>query len=108
MRDETFLRQVTLVSYGTQFLCGKLPLNGWYHHSIFHKTRFQFRSADDNRLLADDFTLWLAALRNAGAQRLSLHTDNEFPAMARHFGRKVNCVVAVHHADHYELWTGGD
>ncbi len=79
------LRQITLVSYGSQFLQGRMPLEDWYQHGAFHDSRFQFRALDDNALLADDFTLWLGMLQRQGATRLSLHLPHELPM----------CVVAA-------------
>lgn len=107
MRHEPVLRQVALVSYGTQFLHNKLALEDWYRHGIFFGARLQFRELADNALLADDFTLWLGILRQSGAVRLSLHLSAEFALSAQRATRGGEYAVAVHYADRYEIWIVG-
>lgn len=101
MTNNAFLfRQVALVGYGTQFLRHKLPLEDWHRHGVFFDARFQFRSREDNRLLADDFTVWLGTLALAGATRLSLHPAAELSVDGAY-------AVAVHFADRYQVWAVG-
>ncbi len=93
-------RQVALVSHGTLFLRGELALDDWCRHGVFFGSRLLFRAPAGNVLLADDFTLWLVELKKAGASRLSLHgagnpNDGDVDSLA----------IAVHHPDHYQLWT---
>jgi hypothetical protein len=102
-RNAFLFRQVALVSYGSQFLGHQLPLEDWYRHGVFLDARFQFRSSDDNRLLADDFTVWLGTLARAGATRLSLHLAQELQ-VANEAGAYA---VAVHFAERYQIWTVG-
>lgn len=101
------LRQVALVSYGTQFLRGKLPFDAWYRHGIFFESRLQFREAADRRLLADDFTLWLTVLQGTGARRLSLHPRADFAVAALHAKHGGDYVIAVHFPERYQLWIVG-
>jgi hypothetical protein len=101
MRSHAFLfRQVALVSHGTQFLRQRLPLEDWYRHGVFFDARFQFRSLDGNRLLADDFTVWLGTLARAGATRLTLH-----PAAT--LGVEGAYAVVVQFAARYQVWSVG-
>jgi hypothetical protein len=101
MTSHAFLfRQVALVGYGTQFLRHKLPLEDWYRHGVFFDARFQFRSLEDKRLLADDFTVWLGTLAQAGATRLSLHPAAQLKVDGDY-------AVAVHFPDRYQVWAVG-
>jgi hypothetical protein len=100
MRDECLQRQVALVSYGNKYLRDELTLDAFFRHGIFFGQRLQFRALDGNGLMADDFTLWLAILRGMGARRLSLHRAAEFNGGAE-------LVLAVHFADHVQLWDCG-
>lgn len=106
MRNKSLLRQVALVSYGTQFLRGETSLEDWYRHGIFFDARSQFRSLSDNTLLADDFTWWLAILKLSGARCLSLHRVTEFDISPP-------CILSgeyalvVHYADHHQIWATG-
>lgn len=106
MRNKSLLRQVALVSYGTQFLRGETSLDDWYRHGVFFDARFQFRSLSDNTLLADDFTWWLAILKLSGARCLSLHRATEFDI-------SLPCILSgeyalvAHFADHHQIWATG-
>lgn len=108
MRHESILRQVALVSYGTQFLRGDLALEEWYRHGVFFDARLQFRALADNALLADDFTWWLGILRHSGAVRLSLHRLAEFELdwpRAVHGG---DYALVAHYADRHQVWVVGE
>lgn len=106
MRHESILRQVALVSYGTQFLRNEIELEDWYRHGVFFDTRLQFRDLD-NALLADDFTLWLEILKASGAMRLSLHLAGQFDIdLPRASPDDAHAVVA-HFADRHEIWAVG-
>lgn len=106
MRNKSLLRQVALVSYGTQFLRGESSLEDWYRHGIFFGARSQFRSPSDNTLLADDFTWWLAILKLSGARCLSLHRATDFDI-------SLPCILSgeyalvAHYADHHQIWAAG-
>lgn len=107
VNDSLLLRQVALVSYGTQFLRGLLPLEQWYQHGIFFDARLQFRDGADQRLLAADFTLWLTMLRATGAQRLSLHQPSELAVTTPAAERGGDYIVVAHFPDRYQLWVTG-
>jgi hypothetical protein len=108
LNDDIVMRQVALVSYGNKYLRDELTLEQFFRHGVFFGHRLLFRSADDNALLADDFTLWLGILQGLGARRLSLHRVNEFNIKAGGAPCKGELVIAVHYADYYELWLGGE
>jgi hypothetical protein len=99
MGDACLQRQVALVSYGNKYLRDEVTLEAFFRHGIFFGQRLQFR-APDGKLLADDFTLWLAILRGQGARRLSLHRAAEFDGGAE-------LALAVHCADHVQVWHCG-
>lgn len=102
--DDILQRQVALVSYGNKFLRRELTLAEFHRHGVFFGKRLLFRTPGDNALLADDFTLWLAILRELGACRLSLHHARQFKARASGDGQ----VVVAHYPAHCELWTCGE
>lgn len=104
MRDARLQRQVALVSYGNTFLRDEQALEAFYRHGVFFGQRLLFRAPDENGLLADDFTLWLARLQALGARRLSLHHGAEFEASAARAGAMV---IAVHYGAHVQLWACG-
>jgi len=106
--QESLQRQVALVCYGSGFLRKKLALEDWYQHGIFFSARLQFRDRAGNALLADDFTLWLATLAQAGATHLSLHRAVVLGIDAAKELDRSRHVVAVHYPDHYQLWAVGD
>lgn len=108
MRESTSLRLITLVSYGTQFLRGRLTLEDWYRHGIFFDARLHFRSREDHALLADDFTLWLGVLKAEGATRLSLHLANRVADAARLAELHGDYAVVVHFEDRHQLWICGE
>lgn len=108
LHDVRILRQVALVSYGTQTLRDQIALDDWYRHGIFFDARLQFRALADNALLADDFTLWLGILKAAGATRLSLHLATAFQlAAARAVDGGVHAIV-VHFPDRHQIWGMGE
>lgn len=106
MRHESILRQVALVSYGTQFLRDEIELEDWYRHGVFFDARLQFRD-QDNTLLADDFTLWLEILKASGATRLSLHLAGQFDIDLPRTSPGEGHAVVAHFADRHEIWTVG-
>lgn len=107
LQSESNQRQIALVSYGTQYLRHGLALDDWYRHGIFFGARLQFRERDGNALLADDFTWWLGILRQAGAQRLSLHRLAQFDMASPSVMQDGQHAVVVHYRDHYEVWAVG-
>lgn len=108
MRSETIERQVVLVSYGTQYLRGKIALDDWHRHGTLFDARLQFRALADNGLLADDFTLWLGILKASGATRLSLHLAAAFEADVAHAVRGGVYAVVVHFPDRHQIWMVGE
>ena len=107
-QSKMMMRQVALVSYGTKFLRHEIALEDWYRHHVFFDARQQFRTIADNTLLAADFTLWLGALEESGATRLSLHLADEFDPPG--LGAKQGCAVllVVHYPALYEVWAVGE
>lgn len=102
---KSILRQVVLVSYGTQFLCHQLPVEEWCDHSILRHVRFQFRDIVNNELLADDVILWLGRLRGSGAVRLTLHFAAELSIDLAHAKYVDDYAVVAHFVDDYQIWT---
>lgn len=108
MHQKLIQRQVTLVSYGTQYLRDKNALGDWYRHGIFSNARLQFRALADNVLLADDFTLWLGILKASGATRLSLHLAAEFELAVSQALNGGSYALVVHFPDHHQVWAVGE
>lgn len=108
MRSETIERQVVLVSYGTQYLRGKIALEDWHRHGTLFNARLQFRALADNGLLADDFTLWLGILKASGATRLSLHLAAAFEAGVARADKGGAYAVVVHFPDRHQIWVVGE
>lgn len=106
--QQSFQRQVALVSYGSSFLRKELALDDWYRHGVFFDARLQFRDMASKALLADDFTLWLGILAQGGATRLSLHPAETLGVQAPHALDRNRQLVAVHYPDRYQLWAAGD
>ena len=106
MRSDPALRQAALASYGTLYLRDLIELEQWYRHGIFWEARFQFRDAS-GRLVADDFTNWIGALRERGALRLSVHAR---PAkLPDHLRVKWSSwVLIAHYPNRHHVWALGD
>lgn len=71
--DPIWQQQLTLVSYGNQFLQQAQPIQPWLEHAIFYGQQFEFRDLNNHALLAPHFQVWLQGLKAQGVQRLSLH-----------------------------------
>ena len=69
-------QQLTLVTYGNEFLSQKLSFNQWVNHSIFNQHYFAFRDLTSQHLLAQHFQVWLEGLKKQGVTRLSLHNSS--------------------------------
>lgn len=104
MEQQSTLRLVALVSYGTQFLQGRMSLDDWYRHGIFFKARMLFREREGHALLADDFTLWLAVLQKTGARRLTLHRAADVVANAA-LAEDTAYAIVVHYSASHQIWT---
>lgn len=107
MRDESIMRQVALVGYGSRFLRGELALEEWYRHGAFFDARLQFRTLPDSALLADDFTVWLVRLKRSGAVRLSLHLSAALGLGRPPVQDRGDCAIVVHFTDSHQVWSVG-
>lgn len=74
--DQIWKQQLTLVTYGNEFLAQNLSFNRWLQHSIFNQHRFAFRDLMSQHLLAQHFQVWLEGLKQQGVRKLSLHHSN--------------------------------
>lgn len=74
--DQIWKQQLSLVTYGNEYLSHDLPFSRWLHHSIFQQHIFSFRNLHTQHLLAQHFQIWLEGLKKRGVYRLSLHSSN--------------------------------
>lgn len=74
--DSIWKQQLTLVTYGNEFLNQHLSFNQWVKHSIFNQHFFSFRDLNSQHLLAQHFQIWLEGLKKQGVTRLSLHNSS--------------------------------
>lgn len=74
--DPIWKQQLTLVTYGNEFLNQDLSFNRWINHAIFSGHRFHFRDLISQHLLAQHFHIWLEGLKKQGVRRLSLHNSS--------------------------------
>ena len=82
--DQIWKQQLTLVTYGNEYLSHELSFSRWLQHSIFYQHYFQFRDLGSQHLLAQHFQVWLEGLKKQGVYRISLHlstllTDEQNP-----------------------------
>lgn len=73
--DQIWKQQLTLVTYGNEFLTQNLSFQRWVQHAIFDQHRFLFRDLISQHLLAQHFQIWLEGLKKQGIQRISLHSS---------------------------------
>ncbi|AXY59193.1 hypothetical protein [Acinetobacter sp. WCHAc010052] len=71
--DQIWKQQLTLVTYGNEFLTQNLSFQRWLQHSIFNQHLMQFRDLSTQHLLAQHFQIWLEGLKKQGCYRISLH-----------------------------------
>ena len=71
--NQIWKQQLTLVTYGNEYLSHELSFNRWVQHSIFYQHYFQFRDLHSQHLLAQHFQVWLEGLKKQGVYRISLH-----------------------------------
>ncbi|MCU4413493.1 hypothetical protein KTH71_05480 [Acinetobacter sp. WU_MDCI_Axc73] len=71
--DQIWKQQLTLVTYGNEYLSHELSFSRWLQHSIFYQHFFQFRDLQSQHLLAQHFQVWLEGLKKQGVYRISLH-----------------------------------
>jgi len=62
--DQIWKQQLTLVTYGNEYLTQDLSFNRWIQHSIFNQHQFAFRDLISQHLLAQHFQIWLEGLKN--------------------------------------------
>lgn len=74
--DQIWKQQLTLVTYGNEFLSGDLNFSRWIEHPIFEQHSFNFRDLISQHLLAQHFQIWLEGLKKQGVKKLSLHLSN--------------------------------
>ena len=74
--DPIWQQQLTLVTYGNQYLAQDLSFSRWVNHSIFAQHAFAFRDLVSHQLLAQHFQIWLEGLKAQGVTRLSLHCSS--------------------------------
>lgn len=73
--DPIWKQQLTLVTYGNEYLNQDLSFNQWIQHSIFNQHCLRFRDLLTQHLLAQHFQIWLEGLKKNGTQRISLHSS---------------------------------
>jgi len=74
--DQIWKQQLTLVTYGNEYLKQNLSFNHWVQHAIFNQHNLHFRDLLSQHLLAQHFQVWLEALKKQGTQRISLHSSS--------------------------------
>lgn len=74
--DPIWKQQLTLVTYGNEYLSQNLSFNYWVQHSIFNQHNLRFRDLMSQHLLAQHFQIWLEALKKQGSHRISLHSSS--------------------------------
>ncbi|MFT4021156.1 MAG: hypothetical protein QM666_06545 [Acinetobacter sp.] len=74
--DSIWKQQLTLVSYGNEYLMHDISLFQWRQHAIFNQHLLQFRDLLSQHLLAQHFEVWLEQLKKQGVTRLSLHASS--------------------------------
>lgn len=74
--DQIWKQQLTLVTYGNEFLAGNLNFSHWIEHPIFNQNRLIFRDLLSQHLLAQHFQIWLEGLKKQGVKKLSLHLSS--------------------------------
>ena len=74
--NQIWKQQLTLVTYGNEFLTGELNFSRWVEHPIFNKNRLIFRDLVSQHLLAQHFQIWLEGLKKQGVKKLSLHLSS--------------------------------
>ena len=74
--DQIWKQQLTLVTYGNEYLKQNLSFNHWVQHAIFNQHNLRFRDLLSQHLLAQHFQVWLEALKKQGTQRISLHSSS--------------------------------
>jgi hypothetical protein len=71
--DQIWKQQLSLVTFGNEFLTRDLEFNRLTEHPIFNQQSLVFRQLLSQQLLAQHFQIWLEGLKNQGVTKLSLH-----------------------------------
>ncbi|OTG67299.1 hypothetical protein [Acinetobacter silvestris] len=74
--DQIWKQQLTLVTYGNEYLTQNLSFNHWVQHSIFNQHSLLFRDLLSQHLLAQHFQIWLEGLKKQGVDKISLHSSS--------------------------------
>lgn len=74
--DQIWKQQLTLVTYGNEYLSHDLSFSRWKQHSIFCQHALYFRDLLSQHLLAQHFQVWLEGLKRQGSYRISLHLSS--------------------------------
>ena len=74
--DQIWKQQLTLVSYGNEYLTQNMSFSHWVDHAIFNQHAFAFRDLISQHLLAQHFQIWLEGLKKQGVYKLSLHNSS--------------------------------
>ncbi|WP_038344468.1 hypothetical protein [Acinetobacter sp. A47] len=74
--DQIWKQQLTLVTYGNEYLAGNLNFSRWIEHPVFAQNRLVFRDLRSQHLLAQHFQIWLEGLKKQGVKKLSLHLSS--------------------------------
>lgn len=74
--DQIWKQQLTLVTYGNEYLSQNLSFNHWVQHAIFNQHNLRFRDLLSQHLLAQHFQVWLEGLKKQGTLRISLHSSS--------------------------------
>ncbi|MFW2078594.1 hypothetical protein ACG94X_12890 [Acinetobacter sp. ULE_I010] len=74
--DPIWKQQLTLVTYGNEYLTQNLSFTRWVNHAIFNQHAFNFRDLIRQHLLAQHFQVWLEGIKKQGTTRLTLHSSS--------------------------------
>ena len=74
--DQIWKQQLSLVTYGNEYLAGNLNFSRWIEHPVFDQNRLIFRDLLSQHLLAQHFQIWLEGLKKQGVKKLSLHLSS--------------------------------
>ena len=73
--DQIWKQQLTLVTYGNEYLTQDLSFNRWVNHTIFNQHALSFRDLMSQHLLAQHFQVWLEGLKKQDVRKISLHSS---------------------------------
>lgn len=73
--DQIWKQQLTLVTYGNEYLTHDLSFQRWQQHAVFYQHHIEFRDLISQHLLAQHFQVWLEHLKKQGTHKISLHAS---------------------------------